>query len=143
MSAIETMLDKKLRNEVEKLHSDIFVLQNENTSLRQKVEQPGADRQDTIDNVNSAKIQSINNKQYAKRTNFIVYGVKESGEDKEDTSQTVKGIIKDKLNISLKSDDIELSRRLDQRTIKQEKAHSGTIPISTYEIWHYEAAKQS
>ena len=71
--------------------------------------------------MNSAKIQSINNNQYARRSNINVYGIEENGEDKEDTSQTVKGIIKDKLNIPLKSDDIEVSKRLDQRTIKQEK----------------------
>ena len=96
-SAIESMLDKKfeqnrndlisdmkgimmreinelksnMNNEVEKLQSDILVLQDENTSLRQKVEQLWADRQDTIDNVNSAKIQSVNNNQYARRTNII------------------------------------------------------------------------
>ena len=99
-------LKSNMNSEVEKLQSDILALQDENTSLRQKVEQLWADRQDTIDNVNSAKIQNINNNQYARRTNIIVYGVEEGAEDKEDTSQTVKGIIKDKLNIWLKSDDI-------------------------------------
>ena len=99
-------LKSNMNSEVEKLQSDILALQDENTSLRQKVEQLWADRQDTIDNVNSAQIQSINNNQYARRTNIIVYGVEEGAEDKEDTSQTVKGIIKDKLNIWLKSDDI-------------------------------------
>ena len=147
MSAIESMLDKKfeqnrndlindmkgimmreinelksnMNNEVEKLQSDILVLQDENTSLRQKVEQLWADRQDTIDNVNSAKIQSVNNNQYARRTNIIVYGVEESVEDKDNTGQTVKGIIKDKLNISLKSDDIEVSHRLGQRTLNKKR----------------------
>ena len=47
---------------------------------------------------------------------LLVYGVEESAEDKEDTSQTEKSIFKDKLNMSLKSDDIEVSHRLGQHT---------------------------
>ena len=147
MSAIETMLDTKFEqnrndlisdmkgimmreinelktnfdNEIEKLQSDIFVLQTENTSLQQKVDQLWADRQGTIDNVRSAKIQSVNNNQYARRTNIVVYGVDESREEREYTSQTVKRLIKEKLNITLKADDIEVSHRLGQRTLNKKR----------------------
>ena len=147
MSAIETMLDKKFEqnrndlisdmkgimmreinelktnfdNEIEKLQSDIFVLQTENTSLQQKVDQLWEDRQGTIDNVRSAKIQSVNNNQYARRTNIVVYGVEESREEREDTSQTVKRLIKEKLKITLKADDIEVSHRLGQRTLNKKR----------------------
>ena len=70
--------------ELDEMKGKIHVLEVENESLRHKVDKLWGEREAMIDNVNSAKTQAVNNAQYARRTNIIIYGVKEANDEEED-----------------------------------------------------------
>ena len=107
--------------ELDEMKGKIHVLEVENESLRHKVDKLWGEREAMIDNVNSAKTQAVNNAQYARRTNIIIYGVKETNDDDEDLCHVVRELIKEKLKIQLKSNDIEVGHQLGQRTLNKNR----------------------
>ena len=107
--------------ELDEMKGRVHTLVVENESLRQKVTKLWEERQTTQDNINSAKIQSVDNAQYVRRTNIIIYGVKEGRDDKEDPGVVVRGLIKDKLKYNLTPRDIEICHRLGTRTLNKKR----------------------
>ena len=113
ISVIKLQYDQEL----DEMKGRVHTLEVENESLRQKVTKLWEERQTTQDNINSAKIQSVENAQYVRRTNIIMYGVKEGRDDEEDPGVVVRGLIKDKLKYNLTPTGIEICHRLGTRTL--------------------------
>ena len=91
-SMMERVLHKKLSQmkheilsdlspEFDKLHSEVFDLKQENDKLKKRVESLEKARQDKHDNIKSAKARAVENDQYARRSNIIVFGLEELRKD--------------------------------------------------------------
>ena len=117
ISVIKLQYDREL----DEMKGRVHTLEVENESLHQKVTKLWEERQTTQDNINSAKIQSVENAQYVRRTKIIMYGVKEGRDDEEDPGVVVRGLIKDKLKYNLTPTDIEICHRLGTRTLNKNR----------------------
>ena len=69
--------------------------------------------------IESAKVHSVENDQYARRSNIIVYGVAEARD--ENCGQIVKDIIKNKLKLNLPSNAVEMCHRLGTKTLNKNR----------------------
>ena len=104
----------KLKEEIDKLRGTMHDMQLENETLKNELVKIRSEREIENDNIISAKHRSIENDQYARRTNIVIYGIKEK--DKENTVELVRETIKDKLKMSLNKDEIEVCHRLSPQT---------------------------
>ena len=104
----------KLKEEIDELRGTVHDMQLENETLKNELVKIRSEREIESDNIISAKHRSIENDQYARRTNIVIYGIKEK--DKENTVELVRETIKDKLKMSLNKDEIEVCHRLSPQT---------------------------
>ena len=129
-SMMERVLDKKLSQmkheilsdlspEFDKLHSEVFDLKQENDKLKKRVESLEKARQDEHDNIKSAKARAVENDQYARRSNIIVFGLEELRKD--ELIPRIHNIVKEKIKIKLNHDDIEICHRLGQKTLNKKR----------------------
>ena len=82
----------------------------ENETLNNELVKIRSEREIENDNIISAKHRSIENDQYARRTNIVIYGIKEKY--KENTVETIK----EKLKMTLNKDEIEVCHMLSPQT---------------------------
>lgn len=133
LKALEKMLDEKLEKqkaefvkevsikydkEINELKGRVFELEQNNDELKQRVEHLEKERKLEKDNVMAAKTHAIENDQYARRNNMLVFGIDEKVQE---PAATVREIIKDKLNITLKPDDIEICHRMGRKTLNKNR----------------------
>ena len=133
LEALDDLLDKKLakqkaefieevsrkfKNEIDELNGHIFQLQQDNDNLKQRVAYLEKERQTEKDNVASAKAHAIENDQYARRNNMVVFGI---NEQEKNPAEAIRKIIKEKIKISLKADDIEICHRLGKKTLNKNR----------------------
>ena len=104
----------KLKEEIDELRGTVHDMQLENETLKNELVKIRSEREIESGNIISAKHRSIENDQYARRTNIVIYGIKEK--DKENTVELVRETIKDKLKMSLNKDEIEVCHRLSPQT---------------------------
>lgn len=136
LNAIEAMmervLDRKLMQVKEDIKSDIlsdispkidevngkiFDLEQENSDLKKRVQALEKARQVEHDNIESAKARAIENDQYARRSNILIFGLEEKTDD--DLIPQIKKTVEDKLKIKLKKDDIEICHRMGQKALNK------------------------
>ena len=98
--------------EIDELNVYIFQLQQDNENLKQRVAYLEKERQTEKDNVASANAHAIENDQYARRNNMVVLGI---NEQEKNPAEAKRKIIKEKIKISLKADDIETCHRLGKK----------------------------
>ena len=145
MSALYNMLDEKLANQRkdiiiemksivsvqiqhvrEELSTDIEVLRGEihniaieKQTLMTEIEHLKKASSMEKSLIESAKVHSVENDQYARRSNIIVYGVAEARD--ENCGQIVKNIIKNKLKLNLPSNAVEVCHRLGTKTLNKNR----------------------
>ena len=93
-----------VNQDIDGLKGQMFELENKNTELSKRIEKMENEREVEKSNIMSAKNKGVENDQYARRSNIIVYGVKE--ERSENPGAIVSGIVKDYLGIWLRPDAI-------------------------------------
>ena len=104
----------KLKEEIDELRGTVHDMQLENETLKNELVKIRSEREIESDNIILAKHRGIENDQYARRTNKVLYGIKEK--DNENTVELVGEIIKEKLKMTLNKDEIEVCHRLSPQT---------------------------
>ena len=114
---IVTDLMGMVNPQIETLEGDIFDLREENKTLKERIDKLEREKEVERENIVSAKVRSVENDQYARRYNMVVFGIAESRNDNAETK--IKEIIKEKLKITLKPDAIEICHRLGEKTLNK------------------------
>ena len=109
----------ELSEEIQVLRGQIHDINIENSALKAEIDQLKHITTEGKKRVEDAKIHSIENDQYARRSNIIVYGVQEIRN--ENPGQLVTNIVKEKLNIILPPNSIEVCHRLGTRTLNKNR----------------------
>ena len=109
----------ELSEEIQVLRGQIHVINMENSALKAEIEQLKHITTEGKKRVEDAKTHSIENDQYARRSNIIVYGVQEIRN--ENAGQLVTNIVKEKLNITLPPISIKVCHRLGTRTLNKNR----------------------
>ena len=107
----------QVTSKIEALEGDLFDLKEENKTLKEIIDKLEKEKEVERENIVSAKVRSVENDQFARRYNIVVFGIAESRNDTAETK--IKEIIKEKLKINLKPDAIEICHRLGEKTLNK------------------------
>ena len=99
-------MSDKFSGEIASMRAEIHDLHVENNELKKRVDR----LESAIVSTQDAKIHAVNNDQYARRSNMVVFGVRVK--DKEDPGNVVLKTIKDHLKLQLQRSDIEICHAL-------------------------------
>ena len=103
-------IKSSITQDVNELKGKVFDLELENISLRNRVEHIEEFQRNHNQNVQNAQNKAIENDQYARRSNIILYGIRENAG--EELKPIVVDLIKSKIKITLKPYDIEVCHRV-------------------------------
>lgn len=105
-------------DQLEELNGRVFELEIKNAALEERVkrlETAAATNNSKV--ASEAKVRAIENDQYARRSNMIIIGHKETQD--ENPIKSVVKLLKDKLNIEMKEKNIEICHRMGQVTLNK------------------------
>ena len=103
-----------LKAEQDKNISKIFDLETENETLKQRITRLESIVGTLEINSNNARYHAINNEQYQRKNNLVVFGVKEaSSGNREDCKEKVKSVMS-KCKDDIMLDDIDVAHRVGQ-----------------------------
>ena len=129
---IEGVLDRKLRitkteivqeiktailDDITEVKGRVFDLEIENGALKDRLAKLEKAHMTEQENSKSAKVYAVENDQYARRCNMVVFGLAEIRN--EDPITLVANLLKSKLRIQVNDRDLEICHRLGTRTLNK------------------------
>ena len=100
-------LREKFQGDIETLEGKVHDLEVKNDDLTKRVET----LEKCLETQQDAKTHAVNNDQYARRSHMVIHGLPEGGEQ-ENIVENLIDVVKDKLKIALKRDDLDVTHRL-------------------------------